>query len=227
MGWDLEAPFFVSFTLIILLLLLIVGVVVAVTRRNLADSALLSPRRLVEGYIFTVVLVSMLLVSSGLGDLLKWAIARRAGIESTYRPQPVDDKDRKQTEEPRYEYNSKAPRRDLLSGVAQLGVGAVMGLLHLLGLRRLGRTEPLAVSPIYRVFLIAGLVIYTSAVLIYAVESVKDLLVFRYVGPPVAREWYDRPLPGAQIAGLIGYLPLWGVLVALLFRYARPRNVAI
>ncbi len=206
-------------------LVLIIVLVILFTRRNLADgAALLTPRRLVEGYVFTVVLVAMMLVSFGLQDVVRAAIARGAGLESAYRPQPVYEPERKPNEEPKYEYDSKAPRRDLLSGAAQLGVGLVVGSLHLLGLRRLGRSEPLSLSPVYRLFLITGLVIYTTAVLVYSVASVKDLLIFRYIGPPPIREWYDRPVPGDQVAGLVGFLPLWGVLVVRLFRYAKPRS---
>ncbi len=224
-GWDLR---FGGFLLLgIFVLLLVVIVVVAFTRRNLADgTVLLSPRRLVEGYVFTVVLVAMLLVSSGLADLVRSVIARFAGLEATYRPQPVYDEARKQNEPPKYEYDSKAPRRDLLSGSAELGVGLLIGMLHLFGLRRLGRTEPLAISPVYRLFLILGLIIYTTAVLGYSVGTVKDLLIFRYAGPPPPREWYDRPIPGDQVAGLVGFLPLWGLLVVRLFRYAQPRGTS-
>jgi len=223
MGWDAGV-----FIFPVAVLLVIVVLLVAFTRRNLADgTAVLTPRRLVEGYIFTVVLVAMLLVSSGLSDLVQSGIARYAGIESSYRPSPVFDDDAKEAKKPKYEYDDKAPLRDLLSGSAQLGVGFIVGLLHLLGLRRLGRTEPLTASPVYRLFLIVGLVIYTVATLAYAVGTVSDLLVYRYVGAPATdRGWYDRPVPGEQIAGLIGFLPFWGLLVSRLFHYAQPRGTA-
>jgi hypothetical protein len=79
-------------------------------------------------------------------------------------------------------------------------------------------------SPLYRLFLIVGLIIYTTATLAYAVGAVSDFLVFHYAGSPPPREWYDRPLPGHQIAGLIGFLPLWALLVIRLFRFAQPRS---
>ncbi len=207
-----------------LFLVLLIALVVIFTRRTLADgTAALTPRRIVEGYVFTVVLVTMLLVSSGLADLARANIAHHAGLESSYHPEPVYDPNRKPGEEPRYEYDPKAPRRDLLSGSAQLGVGLVLGTLHLLGLRRLARTESFSLSPIYRLFLIVALVIYTSAVLIYAVGSLKDLLIFRYAPPPAKlQSWFERPIPGDQIAGLVGFLPLWILLVARVFRFAQP-----
>ena len=212
------------FVVPLLVLLLVIAVVVAFTRRSLANGAtVLTPRRLVEGYVFTVVLVAMLLVSSGLSDMLRAGIARYTGLQVSYRPTPVYEESRKSSEEPKYEYDEKAPKRDLLTGTAQLGVGLIIGLLHLFGLRRLERTEPFITSPVYRVFLIVGLIIYTSAVLFFAVASVKDWLVYRYVELPPMRSWYERPVPGEQIAGLIGYLPMWGLLVSRLFRYARTK----
>ena len=207
-------------------LVLIIVLVVVFTRRSLPDgTALLTPRRLVEGYVYTVLLVTMLLVSSGLGDLVKAGIARRYGVESSYRPQPVYNDTHKEGESPKYEYDAKALRRDVFSGSAYLGVGLLVGMLHLLGLRRLARTEAAVASPVYRLFLIFGLVIYTVAVLTYAVGSVKDILLFRYVPSPPARDWYERPVPGEQVAGLVAFLPFWGVLVGRLFRLARPHAV--
>ncbi len=206
----------------VLVLILLVVLVIAFTKRSLPDgTSLLTPRRLVETYVYCVVLVSMLLVSSGIADLLKAGISRRYGIASTYLPQPVWDENRKNNEPPKYEYDERAPGRDLLSGSAQFGVGTLIGILHLLGLRRLGRTEPATASAIYRIFLIAGLIIYTCAVLVYAVGTVQDLLLYRYGGPPVRPDWYNRPIPGEKFAGLSGYLPFWGVLVERLFRFAK------
>jgi hypothetical protein len=210
--------------LIVLVLLIVLAAVF--TRRSLPDgTALLTPRRLVEGYVYTVVLVTMLLVSSGLGDLVKAGIARRYGVESSYRPQPVYDENHKVGETPKYEYDAKGMRRDVFSGSAYLGVGLLIGMLHLLGLRRLARTEAAIASPVYRLFLIFGLVIYTVAVLTYAVGSMRDILLFRYIPSPPPRDWYDRPVPGEQIAGLVAFLPFWGILVGRLFRLARPHAV--
>src|SRR5216684_67698 len=149
----------------LLFLVLLIVLVVVFTRRSLPDgTALLTPRRLVEGYVYTVVLVTMLLVSSGLGDVVKAGIARRYGVESSYRPQPVYDENHKVGETPKFEYDAKGMRRDVLSGSASLAVGLLVGMLHLLGLRRLARTEAAIASPVYRLFLIFGLVIYTVAV---------------------------------------------------------------
>src|SRR5712692_3876156 len=90
-------------------LVLLIVLVVVFTRRSLPDgTALLTPRRLVEGYVYTVVLVTMLLVSSGLGDVVKAGIARRYGGESSYRPQPVYDENHKVGELP----NSSMTRRE-------------------------------------------------------------------------------------------------------------------
>jgi hypothetical protein len=90
-------------------------------------------------------------------------------------------------------------------------------------LRRLGRSEPLTSSPVYRLFLIIGLVIYTTAVLVYAVGTVRDLLLYRYGEVPAVSRWYARPVPGDEAAGLAGFLPFWVYLVARLLRYAHPR----
>ncbi len=208
----------------ILILLLLVVLVVAFTRRGLADgAAALTPRRLVEAYIFCVVLISMILVSSGANDMIKAGLAHRYGLAFAYVQQPVWDENLKPGEKPKYEYDVRAPKRDLLSGTAQVSVGVIIGVLHLLGLRRLGRTESLTPSPVYRIFLIIGLVIYTSAVLIYAVGSIEDLLLYRYAGAPAGPPVYGGPIPGDKIAGLLGYAPLWGILVAGLFKYARTR----
>lgn len=218
----------VWFTFVPLVVLLgVVAAVVLFTRRNLADGAtLLTPRRLVEGYIFTVLLVTMLLVSSGLADMVKARIAGYAGMESTYRPNPVYEPGRKLDQEPKIEYDAKAPRRDLLSGAAQFGMGAIIGLLHLFGLLRLSRNEPISPSPVYRLFLIVGLVIYTTAVIVFAVATVKDYLIYRYVGLPPMQSWYQRPVPGEQFAGLVAFLPFWGILVVRLFRYAQARGTS-
>lgn len=222
MGLDMN--FFVV-PIALIALLLIVILVLAFTRRPLADgTAILTPRRLVEGYIFTVVVASMLLVSSGADDLIRAGIARYAGLEASYRPSPVYDEKLESRRDMKWEYDSNAPRRDLLTGTAQLTIGLLVGILHLLGLRRLGRVEPLTASPVYRLFLIVGLVIYTTATLSYAVGSVKHYLLYRYVPLPSPDQWYQRPVPGEQIAGLLGFLPLWGLLVVFLFRYARGRN---
>ncbi len=230
MGVDMMVGtrFFIFSFLPILVLLLLVALVVFFTRRTLANgTAALSPRRLVEGYIFTVLLVTMILTSTGLADLARPSIAHYFGIASSYRPEPVYDPNRKQGEEPKYDYDARAPRRDFLSGAAELSIGLVVGILHLMGLRRLGRAEPFSLSPVYRLFLIVGLVIYTSAVLLYAVGSVKDLLIYRYAPPPInPQTWFERPIPGDQIAGMIGFLPLWVLMVARLFRYAKPGPVA-
>jgi|SRR5712692_6799019 len=206
----------------------LVVLAVILARRSLANgAALLTPRRLVEGYLFSVFLVTMLLASSGIADLTRAAIARMTGLEVSYRPQPVFDESRKSDEpqplfKPKYEYDSKAPRRDYLSGSAYLSVGIILGMLHLLALRRLGRSESLASSPVYRLFLIIGLVIYTIAVLVFAVGSVRDLLLYRYAELPPVSLWYERPVPGDEAAGLAGYLPFWGYLVARFLRYAQP-----
>lgn len=208
----------------IAVIVLIIVLVVAFTRRGLADGAsLLTPRRLVEGYVFCVVLVSMILVSLGAGDILRAGFAHRYGLAFSYQEQPIWNENQKPGEQPKYEYDANAPRRDFLGGSAQLAVGILIGLLHLVGLRRLSRSEALSLSPVYRIFLIVGLVIYTCAVLIHAVGSVQDILIYRYGGASPAARWYNRPIPGDKLAGLVGYLPLWGLLVGLLFRYAGPR----
>jgi hypothetical protein len=61
----------------------------------------------------------------------------------------------------------------------------------------------------------------------YAVSTVQDLLLYRYGGPPVKPAWYNRPVPGETFAGLVGYLPVWGVLVERLFRFARLYGKAV
>ncbi|MGH9788319.1 MAG: hypothetical protein ACRD4U_06425, partial [Candidatus Acidiferrales bacterium] len=222
MGFDLSS---LMIPVSVVFILLIAILVLAFTHRPLADgTAVLTPRRLVEGYVFTVVLAAMLLVSSGAGDLIRAGIADYAGLEASYRPTPVYDEKVENPRDVKWEYDSNAPRRDLLAGTAQLIIGLLVGILHLLGLRRLGRVEPLTASPVYRLFLIVGLVIYTTATLAYAVGSVKDYLLYRYVPLPSPQQWFQRPVPGEQIASLIGFLPLWGLLVLLLFRYARSRS---
>ena len=224
MGFDLS---FLALIIAIVAILLVVNLVLAFTRRPLADgTAILTPRRLVEGYIFTVVLAAMLLVSSGADDLIRAGIAQYAGLEASYRPSPVYGENVEKPRDMKWEYDSNAPKRDLISGSAQLAIGLLVGVLHLFGLRRLGRVEPLAASPVYRLFLIIALVIYTSATLVYAVGSIRHYLLYRYVPLPSPEQWFQRPVPGEQIAGLLGFLPLWGLLVVLLFRYAQSRNTA-
>lgn len=220
-GWDLRSGLFSLLPIGVLAGIVVLAVVLA--RRRLANgAALLTPRRLVEGYLFTVFLVTMLLASSGIADLTRATIAKMTRLEVSYRPHAVFDESRKSDEKPKYEYDNKAPRRDYLSGSASLSVGIILGMLHLLALRRLGRSEPLASSPVYRLFLIIGLIIYTTAVLVYAVGSVRGWLLFRYVELPPTSSWYERPVPGDEAAGLAGFLPFWGFLVARLLRYAPP-----
>jgi hypothetical protein len=224
-GWDIGSfGFFLPVTLIVIVIAALAAVL---SRRNLPNgTSLFSPGRLVESYVYTVLLVSMFLASAGFADLVRAGLGRKLGLEYSYRPSPVWDESREKNAEPKYEMDQKAPRRDFISGSAELGVGLVLGLFHLFGLRRSKRDESITSSPVYRIFLVAGLVIYTTAVLIYAVGSIKDLLLYRYVGAPPMRSWYERPLPGDQIAGLLGFVPFWGFLVARVFSDAKNRPAA-
>jgi len=222
-GWDIgSVGFFLPVTFIVILFAILAAVLAKRSGSN--GTSLFSPGRLVEIYVYTVLLVSILLASAGIADLVRAGLARKMGLESSYRPTPVWDDNREKNAESKYEMDQKAPRRDFISGSAELGVGLLLGLSHLVGLRRIRQGEKLSASPVYRVFLVAGLVIYTTAVLIYAVGSIKDLLLYRYVGVPPMRSWYERPLPGDQIAGFMGFLPFWGFLVARVFRDGRSRT---
>jgi len=222
-GWDMGSfGFFLPVTFVVI----VIAVVAAVfSKRNVPNgTSLFSPGRLVESYVYTVLLVSMFLASAGFADLVRAGLGHKLSLEYSYRPSPVWDENREKNAEPKYEMDQKAPRRDLISGSAELGVGLLLGLFHFFSLRRSRRDESFTASPVYRIFLVAGLVIYTTAVLIYAVGSIKDLLLYRYVGEPPLRSWYERPLPGDQIAGLLGFVPFWGFLVSRVFRDARSRT---
>jgi hypothetical protein len=221
-GWDIGSfSFFLPVTFIVIVIAVLAAVI---ARRNVPNgSSLFSPGRLVECYVYTVLLVSMIIASAGIADLVRAGLARKMGLESSYRPTPVWDENREKIAEPKYELDQKSPRRDLISGSAELGVGLLLGVSHIIALRRTRQGESLTASPVYRVFLVAGLVIYTTAVLIYAVGSINDLLLFRYVGQPPLRSWVERPLPGDQIARLLAFVPFWSFLVGRVFRDAKSR----
>jgi hypothetical protein len=207
--------------LLLLLLLVLGGAAIVVGRAWTGSVPTLSPRTLLAGYLYLVVLASSVIVAAGVGQLLTAGFAQAFGPEFSYQsyraqvpppmrptrvgpgeltPEQVAEEQRLQ-EQQRLDQMSNDHRDVLAQGITALLVGGLVGLLHLLAKRRF------AIPFLDRAEAIVGLALFTATGLYFLVTAVYQLV--RYALFPQVGAFGQTISPGWALGLALAFVPLW------------------
>jgi hypothetical protein len=217
----------VPLLLLLVFLLVLGGAAIVVGRAWTGAVPSLSPRALLAGYLYVVVLASTVIVAAGVGQLLTAGFAQAFGLEFSYqtyrsplppptrlaRPGPGEptaerlaDEQRLQ-EEQRLDQVRNEHRDALAQGITAFLVGGLVALLHLLAKRRIRASGEPAIAFLDRAEGIVGLMLFTAVGLYFAVTSVY--LLVRYALFPQVGAFGQTISPGWALGLALAFVPLW------------------
>jgi hypothetical protein len=218
---------FVPVLLLLVVLLVLGGAAVVVGRAWAGAVPSLSPRTLLAGYLYVVVLASTVIVAAGVGQLLTAGFAQAFGLEfsyQTYRPQippparmtrlgPGEPTAEQLAEEQRFQEEQRLDQirnehRDALAqGVTAFLVGGLVALPHLLAKRRIRAGGEPSIVFLDRAEGIVGLLLFTAVGLYFAVAAVYQLV--RYALFPQVGAFGQTIAPGWSLGLALTFVPLW------------------
>ena len=221
------ASVLVPILLLLLLLLVLGGAAVVVGRAWSGSVPTLSPRTLLAGYLYLVVLASTVIVAAGIGQLLTAGFATAFGHEFSYQtyraqvPPPMRPtrvgpgeptaeqiaEEQRFQEQQRLDHVQNEHRDTLAQGITAFLVGGVVGLLHLVAKRRLHRGGEPAIPFLDRAEGIVGLTLFTAVGLYFAVTAVYQLV--RYALFPQVGAYGQTISPGWALGLALAFVPLW------------------
>lgn len=220
------ASVLVPVLLLLLLLLVLGGAAVVVGRAWTGAVPSLSPRALLAGYLYLVVLASTVIVAAGVGQLLTAGFAQAFGLEfsyQTYRSVPAPMRptrvgpgeptaeqiaeEQRLQEQQRFDQLQNDHRDALAQGITAFLVGGLVGLLHLLAKLRIKASGEASVPFLDRAEAIVGLALFTAVGLYFAVTAVYQ--VVRYALFPQVGAFGQTISPGWALGLALAFVPLW------------------
>lgn len=182
-------------------------------------------------YIYILLLVSLILLSSGLGHLVRFGLASGLGYEFSYTPHYIDiDRDHlsdsggkpalltdEEEDQRREEGLSLAYKEGLIEGISYSIIGGVLWIAHAYGRRKLETVEERTASLLNRLYLILLLLIFGIATLASLPSAAFEAVRYLVMGHDGS---YRDQAPGGELATAIVSLPIWlaylrGVILSL------------
>lgn len=193
------------------------GILALVLRLRAGEPFTIPLRLLLRIYLYLVVVASLLVMVSGLADLVRAGLGAGLGLEFSYRPAyvapapiPVPDERGKQEpsqeemEQQRREGLSRSLREGLVRGISFALVGGLIWSVHSLGRRRL-ETPAEAGDLLNRLYLIALLVVFSILTLVSLPTGLFEALRYYLLEQGESRS----TTPGSPLSTAIVALPFW------------------
>ena len=182
-------------------------------------------------YIYILLVVSLVLLSSGLGHLVRYGLASGFGYEFSYNPdhfemdrdarfdsegKPIPLTDEEETQR-REEGLVLAYKEGLFEVISYSIVGGILWIAHAYGRRKLETVEERTSSLVNRLYLILLLLIFGIATLASLPSAAFEAVRYLVLGNDGS---YRGQAPGGELATAIVSLPIWlaylrGVIVTI------------
>lgn len=206
-------------------------IVFAVKRKKGVESEVsFTPHFILKVYLYFMLLASTITFVAGASFVLNAGIASYHGEAFSYRPEYIASRTVPKTvetletgesvpvyEEPAYEIPAQSIDRDLIRGFTMVLFAALIGLIHAFVLKSVESKEERMQSPVYRLFVVLGLSIFTIGSLVAIPVGIYRTISYYVITQPDALEPYQRLVPGESLSSAIAYLPLWIYFMCLLY----------
>lgn len=209
----------------------IVGIIVALIvytvkkRQGVSSEVSFTPRFILKIYLYFMILASIITFVGGLSFLLNGFFANQFGPEFSYRPEYVtpateviDANGNLKPIEPTYEIPAHAAERDIIRGLTMVMFGLLIGVIHVLVTRAVESKEERTHSPLYRLYVVIGLSVFTIGSLVSIPVGIYRALSYQFIEQPSTLDPYQRLVPGESIASAIAYLPFWIYFIWSLYK---------
>lgn len=206
---------------------IIIALIVYTVKRKQGVSSEVSfmPRFILKIYLYFMILASIITFVGGLSFLLNGFLANQFGPEFSYRPEyvtpaveVVDANGKSKAVEPVYEIPAHAAERDIIRGLTMVMFGLLIGVIHVLVTRAVETKEERLHSPLYRLYVVIGLSVFTSGSLVSIPVGIYRTLSFQFIEQPATLDPYQRLVPGESIASAVAYLPFWIYFIWSLYK---------
>lgn len=200
----------------------ILGIIIALIvytvkkKQGVSSEVSFTPRFILKIYLYFMILASIITFVGGLSFLLNGFFAQQFGPEFSYRPEYVmpaveafDASGSPKSIPAEYEIPAHAAERDIIRGLTMVLFGLLIGIIHILVTRAVETKEERRHSPLYRLYVVIGLTVFTIGSLISIPVGIYRALSFQFIEQPETLEPYQRLVPGESIASAIAYLPFW------------------
>lgn len=210
----------------------ILGVIIALIvyavkkKQGLSSEVAFTPRFVLKMYVYFMLLASIVTFVAGLSFLLNGVFANQFGDEfsyrpeyvSTIRPEAVDAQGNVKAIEPTYAIPEHSAERDIIRGITMVLFGLIIGVVHVLVARQVEDKKARLDSPLYRMYVVLGLSIFTLGGLISLPVGIYKTLSFQFIEQVPHLEPYQRLVPGESLSSAIAYLPFWIYFIWLLYK---------
>lgn len=200
----------------------ILGIIIALIvytvkkKQGVSSEVSFTPRFILKIYLYFMILASIVTFVGGLSFLLNGFFANQFGPEFSYRPeyvtpavQAVDANGEPKPVDVTYEIPAHAVERDIIRGITMVLFGILIGLIHVLVVRSVETKEERTHSPLYRLYVVMGLSIFTIGSLISIPVGIYKTLSFQLIEQPETLDPFQRLVPGESLSSAIAYLPFW------------------
>lgn len=209
----------------------VIGIIVALIvytvkkRQGVSSEVSFTPRFILKIYLYFMILASIITFVGGLSFLLNGFFANQFGPEFSYRPEYVtpaveviDANGNPKPVEATYEIPAHAGERDIIRGLTMVMFGLLIGVIHVLVTRAVETKEERMNSPLYRLYVVIGLSVFTIGSLVSIPVGIYRALSYQFIEQPSTLDPYQRLVPGESIASAIAYLPFWILFIWSLYQ---------
>lgn len=200
-------------------------IVYAVKKKQLVNTEVaFTPRFILKIYVYFMMLASIVVFVAGASFLLNGLFAKQVGDAFSYRPEYVnvvpelDASGNPKYVEPTYAIPPQAMQRDLIRGITMVSFGLVILIVHILVAHSVESEEERKRSPLYRIYIVLGLSIFTIGSLISIPVGIYKTLSYYLISQPDSLDPYQRLVPGESLSSAIAYLPFWIYFIFALYK---------
>lgn len=224
-------PLLFSMIPVFILGVIISLIVYAVKKKQLVSTEVaFTPHFILKIYVYFMILASIVVFVAGASFLLNGLFAKQVGDAFSYRPEYVnvpvelDATGNPKYVEPTYAIPPQAMQRDLIRGLTMVSFGLVILIIHILVAHSVESAEERKRSPLYRIYIVLGLSIFTIGSLISIPVGIYKTLSFYLISQPENLDPYQRLVPGESLSSAIAYLPFWVYFIWALYKLQKTQH---
>lgn len=207
-------------------------IVYAVKKKQLTGSEVsFTPHFILKIYMYFMILASIVVFVAGASFLLNGLFAKQVSESFSYRPEYVnvpvelDANGNPKNVQPTYAIPPQSMERDLIRGMTMVGFGLVILIIHILVAHSVENEEERKRSPLYRMYVVIGLSIFTVGSLVSIPVGIYQTLSYFLITQPDTLDPYQRLVPGESLSSAIAYLPFWMYFIWALYKLQKDHTV--
>lgn len=209
-------------------------IVYAVKKKQLVNTEVaFTPHFILKIYVYFMILASIVVFVAGASFLLNGLFAKQVSESFSYRPEYVnvpvelDANGNPKAIEPAYAIPAQSMERDLIRGLTMVGFGLVILIIHILVAHTVENEEERKRSPLYRIYIVIGLSIFTIGSLVSIPVGIYQTLSYFIITQPDNLDPYQRLVPGESLSSAIAYLPFWIYFIWALYRLQKEHRLVV